>query len=172
MAEPNRGTATPERPKFLTPAPAPDRAPVQLWGDPRDVPPPGSVAFRSQVSQILAVGPSNTGLAALQMPSRSRGVIRDYTVDIANLLPTSGITFTLRINGVPVAGWRYAQFPFASPHVGVSLIAFSDRNYVEVPNGATVDVLVSVTDAVAYFVGVDFAGWSYPEDLRYYGQLR
>lgn len=143
---------------------------VSLWGDPRDVPPPGHVKFRGQVQQLIGPGPTTVVVAPVQLSSRSLGVIREFRIDVANLLATSIIVVALQVNGAPEAAYRYQVFPFATPHLGVSLLEKSDREYVDLPTNALVNVAVTVTDAVQYLIGVDFAGWSYPEDLRTYAQ--
>ena len=157
------------RPLRTVQQPPPDRSPVPLWADPRDAPPPGHVPFRGQQQATIA-GPASQALASIKLSAKSLGVIRDYSVEVDNLLAASNITFTLRINGGPVAGQTYKLVPFGSPHVGIGLFDFASRFYVEVPTAGTMDVFVTIGDANAYLIGVQYAGWSYPQDYAVYGQ--
>jgi len=166
------GTVWPGRPRWVRPeAPPPERGLVPLWADPRDAPPPGSIGFRAQQQQTFA-GPTSAALAAFSSSSRSLGVIREYSLEINNLLASSVITFTLRVNGAAVPKWTYAQFPFSTPHISVSLLEPTDRDYIELPMNAQVDVFVNVADAASYLIGVSYSGWTYPQDLAVYGTPR
>jgi len=166
------GTVWPGRPRWVRPeAPPPERGAVSLWADPRDAPPPGSIGFRAQAQQTFA-GPASGSLAAFTVSSRALGVIREYGVEINNLLASSLITVTLRINGAPVPKWTYTQFPFTTPHLTVSLLEPTDRDYIELPTNAAVDVFVNVADAASYLIGVNYSGWTYPQDLAVYGTPR
>jgi citrate lyase alpha subunit len=146
-------------------APPPPARERRLWGDPREVPPPGAIYWREQFSGVIGPGPASQAVARFTVPPHSRGVVREFSAEINNLLGTSDVTWALRIGGSPVPGWTYRQFPFNSPHVSISLMTLTDRVWVEVPPGSTVDVLITVADATAYAVGAMIAGWTYPQDL-------
>ena len=118
------------------------------------------------------MGPTSAVLAPVQLSSRSVGVIRELSFSVNNLLASSQVTFVLRINGAPVDGYTFAVFPFNTPHITISALEKGDREYVEAPTNASIDVAVTVADGGSYLVGVNYAGWSYPEDLRTYGQAR
>lgn len=158
-------TARPALPLRSYGAPPPPAPAVRLWADPRDIPPPGAIGFRQQFQGSLGPGPVSQAVAAFTVPPHSRGVVREFTADVNNLLGSSDITWSLRIAGAPVPGWTHRQFPFASPHVTIALIQQADRVYIEVPGGSTVDVLITVADGGTYLIGATIAGWTFPQDL-------
>jgi hypothetical protein len=137
----------------------------RLWGDPRDVPPPGAIYWRQQFAGVIGPGPASQAVASFTVPPHSRGVVREFSADVNNLLPTSAITWALRIAGAPVPGWTFTAFPFGSPHVTIALITLTDRVWVEIPGGSVVDVLITVADGGTYQLGANIAGWTYPQDL-------
>jgi hypothetical protein len=159
-------TAPPGLPLRVYEAPPPPARERRLWGDPREVPPPGAIYWRQQFSGTIGPGPVSQAVATFEVPPHSRGVVREFSAEINDLLPTSNVTWALRVAGAPVPGWTYRQFPFSSPHVTITLISLADRVWVEIPGGSTVDVLITVVDATAYFIGAMVAGWTYPQDLE------
>jgi hypothetical protein len=157
-------TARPDRPLWTYDSSEPPPPRRRLFGDPRDIPPPGAIGWRAQFSGTIGPGPTSQAVAAFTVPPHSRGVVREFSADVNNLLTSSAITWALRIGGAPVPGWTYTQFPFASPHVTISLLAITDRWGIEIPGGSTVDVLITVADGGTYQLGTNIAGWTFPAD--------
>lgn len=132
---------------------------VRLAYDPRVVPPRDAVGWRRQFAGTVGPGPTSTVAVTLTIPQHLRAVVREFVVDINNLLSTSDVSWSLQVNGGEVPGWTYRQFPFASPHVTVSLLSMQDQWPIEIPGNAVVSVLVTVGDANTYSIGVNIAGW-------------
>lgn len=167
-------TAKLPAPERLRPHAPPDRGRVPLWADPRKEPPPGHRRFTSQTplgGQSVGPGPGfSLAVAAFTLNAPVLGIIRELTFDVDGLLASSLITFALRVNAGPVAGYTYRIFPFVSPHVAVTYDV--NTTYVELPSRATVDVLVTVGDAQSYVIGVTIGGWDYPKDLASYATVK
>lgn len=114
----------------------------------------------------LGVGPLVQELApsVFQVPNSFVGVIREITLNVNNLLATSGITFRLLFNGGAVQGYdNMAVFPRA-------LASFSsnfgpDSTMIFVPEGVRISFQVQVTDAAAYTLGASYRGWIYSKDV-------
>lgn len=121
----------------------------------------------------LGVGPTTAVLtdSTFRIPRNTIGVIREITVNINNLLTTSDITFRLRINQVVVPGYVLPVFPRAVASAAISFPA--ESTVISVPDHATIDVQVTVADAVAYQLGASYRGWHFPKALGnrfgYYG---
>lgn len=96
--------------------------------------------------------------SAFTLPASRIGVIRSLSFAVNNLLLTSAITFTVRINQSPVQGWaRIPIFQVASPFLTTAY--GPDETWIYVPESSTVDVEVNVTDAGTYQLGADYHGW-------------
>jgi hypothetical protein len=129
-------------------------------------PPPNARNFYRTGTATVGPGPATTVIAGtpLVLPQNTVGVIRDISFDVNNLLLSSLIFFTLRINGGGVEGFTNIQM-FPRAVASVSLAFDPGTVQVRIPSGATIDVFVRVTDAGTYPLGATFRGWFYGMDV-------
>jgi hypothetical protein len=104
------------------------------------------------------------------MPPTFVGYLQIFGIYILSPTNAQDVTFSLRINGGPVQGWDNVQFP---PGVANFVVQNAGDLQVRVPDGATVDVLVTNGSADAWTVGARISGWFHPlsEEQRIYGSL-
>lgn len=94
-----------------------------------------------------------------QIPKGAIGVIRGFSIYITNMLTTTTVSWTLRVNGAPAGGYgALTMFPRAQSFVGNSFDCF-----IRIPNGAVISVTYSNPDGGTYVVGASISGWYWPE---------
>lgn len=105
------------------------------------------------------VGP-NAGF--VELPAGNIGRISSVLFSITDMLTTTDVTFTLRINGAPVPGYAgYKITPRVSPYVSNSFDDPSCR--ILLRNGDKINVVYTNTDGGTYVVGCAITGWFWPE---------
>lgn len=98
------------------------------------------------------------------VPLGSTGYLRSFTLQVLQLLPTSSIFWSVRIDGNPVPG--LSLILTLPGNIAVWSQSWGpDEIFVEIPPGKTVDIQVGVTDAGAYTVAALFHGWSVPTEI-------
>ena len=93
-------------------------------------------------------------------------MVRQLSYQINDTTATTDVQFTFRINQGVVPGYQLDIFPKVAQH---DLNEFDPpTTVVEIPNGASMDVLVRVRagDVGTYLVGAVYGGWWYPEQLN------
>jgi len=151
--------------------PAPEAiAPAPVVLPPDQYAPPGSQnLYALSASQTVGPGPALVTLGAVtQLGVNQIARLAVWSVQVLNLLPTSLVTFRLRINGNPQPGLT-RQIP-AAP---LLVFARDFDVYLVTPQGATIDVQVQVDDAAAYQVQSFYTGWTYTlaQQQHYYAAL-
>jgi len=122
-------------------------------------------------TMILGAGIGTTVSSAalsFRLPQSMVGWLQQFSIYVLASLPTTNITFQLRINEGPVAGFSKQPPPGAA---NIIVIDYNDLR-VRVPNGAKVDVLVTNNSAAGpWTVGGVIAGWYHPiaDELRIFG---
>lgn len=167
-------TAKLPAPERLRPHAPPDRGRVPLWADPRKEPPPGHRRFTTQTplgGQAIGPGPGfSVAVAGTRLSAAVVGIVREVTYEVNNLLPSSLITFALRVNQAPVSGYTYRFSAYGSPHA--SVIYDVNTTFIELPSRGLLDVLITVADGGTYTAFVTLGGWDYPKDLLSYGTVK
>lgn len=104
------------------------------------------------------------------LPPTFIGYVQIFGIYVLNPTAAQDVTYSLRINGGPVQGWDNIQFPPGVANFAVQ--NFADLQ-VRIPDGATVDVIITNNNANAWTVGAKIAGWYHPlsEEQRIYGAL-
>lgn len=126
--------------------------------------PAGATPVYAQATAAVA-GPASWVVPAAivtRLPSGSIGVIKDFGITITNMLVTSAVTWQLRVNGQPVSGGPGSVTIAARAAAYVEATPFNFSLTVRVPEGAQLDVMITVADAGAYVVGAYYVGWFYP----------
>lgn len=125
----------------------------------------GSQQFSTQ--GVVSVGPGPVTVviaAAFRIPTNSVGIVRELTWDANDTLASSLIFFTLRFNQGPVQGYaRYQMFPSAAARQSVGFGAVS--TFIDMPAGASIDVIANVQDAGTYLLGANVRGWYFSQDI-------
>lgn len=131
-----------------------------------DRPPQGTDFYRRGYEPAATAGTTPAVLpgSAYELPSNEAGVIRSLVLTVNTLLLTSELTWRLRFNGSPVAGWNQLQVvPGAVAYFATSF--GPDETQIPVPPGATIDIQVVVADAAAYAIGATYHGWHFNQRL-------
>lgn len=133
---------------------------------------PMSVDFNENNFSTALAGVIGTTVipVTFSVPATFVGYIQIFGIYILNPTASQDVTFTLRINQGPVQGWDNIQFP---PGVANFVVQNFGDLQVRLPDGATVDVLVTNNSANAWTIGAKIAGWYHPysEEKRIYGSL-
>ena len=95
--------------------------------------------------------------------------ITGFSCLVLNMLGTSLITFTLRVNGAAIPGGTRLL-----PAAPLAVAFYPFPLYYITPEHAVVDILATVADAGAYTLQAWYDGWTYPfaTQLRYYESLQ
>lgn len=126
----------------------------------------------SDFAMVLAAGAGSVVTSQalrFQVPQSQVGWLQQFTMYVLAPLATTDIRFTVRINEGPVSGFTNKQPPPGAANL--ILIDINDIR-VRIPNGATVDVLVTNNSAAGpWTVGGSLAGWYHPlaDELRVFG---
>lgn len=94
----------------------------------------------------------------IAMPVGYTGVVRSITIDVNDIAATTDLRYSLRIGGTPVPGYDSLRH---FPRVAASVSRDFDA-YIVIPDGRTLDVLVTNVDGGAHKVGGSITGWSWP----------
>lgn len=124
--------------------------------------PPEATYIYAQGSANVGPGPASwTPPAGIitQIPSGSIGVLKLVAFQVLNMLATTDIDYSLRVNGGAVPGIG-ALTMIGRPAAYVE--QESDNLTVRAPENALVDALVTVNDGGTYTVGFRYEGWYYP----------
>ncbi len=100
------------------------------------------------------------------VPLGAVGWARSIFVQINGLLATSLISFSLRVDGLPVPGFGNIVIPPAT--LGVFALSYGpDEVYVQIrPGGVlTLEATVSAPDAAAYAMSGIVHGWTVPAGI-------
>lgn len=110
------------------------------------------------------------GTSVFQIPNNNFGIMRSFNLNVNNLLATSDIVFSILVNGGAIQGHDELRvFPRAAASVSEGFSP--EETVLPLPEGARVSFRVTVTDAVAYQLGISWRGWYYGKDLaNRYGQ--
>lgn len=114
---------------------------------------------------VTGAGPvaATTVTGPFVLPINMVAVVREVTLNVNNLLTTSLVSFALRFNEAPVPGYdNLAIAPRAAASVAISYPP--ESVLVRIPDGATIDIAVTVLDAGSYQVTANYRGWWYPKD--------
>lgn len=96
--------------------------------------------------------------ATFAIPTATLGVIRSFSIYITNMLATTTVTWSLLVNGSPVAGYTGVSiFPRVAPFVGNTFDTF-----IRLQGPTTITVIYTNTDGGAYTVGASYSGWLWP----------
>jgi hypothetical protein len=131
---------------------------------------PGATEFyKSAVAASAGAGTITPAGLALQLPASSLGIVRVFGVGLDDMTQATRVTFSLRVNQIPVPAWgAFDMFP----GVAARVTSTSDT-WIVLPSGCLVDVQVINVDGAAYQVGANYSGWFAPESLikAWLGQL-
>lgn len=87
------------------------------------------------------------------------GVLRSVTFYVNNMLASTNLVFTIKVNGGPVPGYG-AFTPF--PRVAASISNGFDMQFL-LPSESKIEVFFNNVDGGSYKVGAVFTGWQHPE---------
>ena len=128
---------------------------------PTDRAPPNAQQFRVQGFNLLqAAAALEVTLGTFTIPAGNVGIIRLVEFDVNGLLLTSLLDFRIRINDAIPIGWAWRPFPTAAAFFAKEFPP--ETVWINVDEGATVNVTGQVTDAGTYDLGADLLGWFYP----------
>jgi len=123
-----------------------------------DFAPGGSGSFNSANTPATVTG------VTVDVPLGSVAYLRSFVLQVNTLLPVSAITFAVRANGVPVAG--FDQLYVIPANLAVWNESWGpDEIFLEIAPGTTLDIAVTVTDAATYTIGAAMHGWYVPLEL-------
>lgn len=98
--------------------------------------------------------------SVLQLPPRHVGVIRTVAININDLTAADDLSFSLRINGTPVAGFGNLR---VFPRAATSIERAWDTRIL-IPDGGTVDITFTNGNGGLHLVGATYTGWFWPEE--------
>jgi hypothetical protein len=135
---------------------------------PEVFPIPSAVEFQQFGSGTIVGVNSQLVLAGtrIQIPNHCVGIARTVNIfggGAGGLTFATNLQYTIRINGAGAPGWTNRTF-FGRT---ASSVEQAFDAFIRIPDGATVDALVTDVDGGSYTVGLWFAGWYWPaEDGR------
>lgn len=129
---------------------------------PLQVLPPNGVDFNrggNLAGATSATTPAVVGAASYTVPQGSVGYLKSFDVQVSNLLPTSDIRFSLRIDGGSIPGWDDL---FILPgNIAVFVKSWGpDELFLELPPAKTLDIAVTIADGGTYDIGAALHGWT------------
>jgi hypothetical protein len=139
---------------------------VLLRFPPQFSPPRGALDFQATGNGTVA-GPNTTSIVpgvSFTIPRNSVGIIRSLEFDINSVTVLTDVRFSLLFNEAPVPGWsNIGLFPRAASSIAVSY--GPEETFIWVPDGQTIQVQVTVTDAASYLIGALFHGWHFSKSI-------
>ena len=93
----------------------------------------------------------------IRLPSQYIGRFAAATIFVNAPTTALLIYFVLRVNGAPVPGWTLQTFARAATNLSID---FEGR--VDMPQSCVMDVVIRNRAAVAFTVGAQITGWSWP----------
>lgn len=141
---------------------------VSVW--PHELYPiPDAQEFNPSGSVSITGGPTTTAIPiapqvgpdanAILLPNGNTGIIRSVLISITNMLTTTVATFTVFVDGAPVAGYSaLSMTPRVAPYVSASFDCM-----IRLPNKAKVTASATVTDGGTYVCGIALGGWYQPQ---------
>lgn len=140
--------------------PLPPPAPAQLIGFPKDYfPPDGATDFNPsgfQANQTVAMGA--VVVASYQLPPNDAGVIRSIVLGAGNWDAAAAGTWAILVNGAAAPGWGSLTI-FPQPAAFVSVGYGPDETRVQLPAGALVQLVTSLTAGGPYNMAFTVHGW-------------
>lgn len=139
---------------------------------PEDAPIPDATEFNASGTTTTAVAQANIAIALspavgdtagqVRLPQGNVGRISSVIISITDMLPTTVVTFTLRINSAPVPGYaNIAMTPRTAPYVSNTFSAPACR--ILIPQGGQISAVFTNTDGGSYVVGMVVGGWFWPD---------
>jgi len=139
---------------------------------PEDSPIPDAAEFNAsgttstaavQANQAIALSPQVGNTAGIvELPKGNVGRIASVIISLTDMLPTTNVTFTLRINSAPVPGYaNISMTPRTAPYVANTFGNPGCR--ILVPQGAQISAVFSNIDGGTYVVGICVGGWYWPD---------
>lgn len=102
------------------------------------------------------------GTCTFTVPGGSVAYLRSFILEVGNLLPTSLITFSVRIDGASIPGMNALQVIPAN--LAVFILAYGpDEIFIEIPPGKVLEIAVVIADAGVYNLGASLHGWTVPQ---------
>lgn len=134
---------------------------------PEVYPLPDATAFNPLGSKATAAIENNVAIpgASIVVPQGSRAIIVGVALYITNMLTTTSVSWSVRVNQVPQPGYaNIGIFPRAD---AIATNTFDIP--IRVMGPATVDVVYTNADGGSYVVGASFSGWFWAttSDQRY-----
>lgn len=133
---------------------------------PQFSPPRGAKDFQATGSGTVA-GPLTTTIVpgvSFRIPRNAVGIIRSLEFDINAVTVTTVVSWSLLFNESPVPGWDNINlFPRAASSIAVSY--GPEETFIWVPDGALIQIQVTVTDAASYLIGALFHGWHFSKSI-------
>jgi hypothetical protein len=130
--------------------------------------------FARDFEMVMGAGIGTTVVSAalsFQLPQDHVGWLQQFALYVRGSLATTRLQWTVRINQGPVSGWDNKS----NPPGAANIVLITDNGLQKrIPNGATVDVLITNLDGAAITgIGGFLAGWYHPkqDELRYWGEL-
>lgn len=125
-----------------------------------------SIDFQAaNYSLVIAAGAGKTVVVpGFQLSTGQIGWLQTFS--LYTLAPTADtqLIFTVRVNGSPVAGYDNYRNP---PGIANLVYLGVEDMRIRVPGGATVDLLITNTNAFGpWTVGGDLSGWYHPESAE------
>ena len=97
-------------------------------------------------------------LASFTLPANDIGWIREITIVVNDMLISTDVRFTVRIDGGPVPGFSALRLtPRAAASVSGTFTGETMR--IDVPDGGQIVLGAQVFDAGTYQLGASFRGW-------------
>jgi len=128
--------------------------------------PPEGIDFYFNVRGTLPAGVGSTLILSAAPPliltPNYEGVVQAVTIFVNAPTVATDVIWTLRFREAPVPGWdRLTTFPRAANNLSITF-----PGVLQVQQATKIDVLVTNNSALAWDVGVEVAGWSWPRISR------
>ena len=116
---------------------------------------------------LAAVIGATAVLPPFVMPNDQVGWIQEFRLFVLAQTATTNVTYNIRINQGPVAGFQRTNIP----GVANLLAIISNEIRIRIPMGSSVDVLITNNVAQAETVGAHLSGWYHPlsDEIREWG---
>ncbi len=135
-------------------------SPVQF--PPEVYPPPDAAYFSGDGNATGVTSAANVLVAAENIPTQTVAVIREFTINVNDMLTSTDIRWRLRQNNSPISGWDKTLFPRIAASVGGNFPP--ELTMVRIIDGGLIDVEIQVNDAGTYQVGASYSGWFFSKE--------
>ncbi len=130
---------------------------------------PKEAQYIYREGRVSLTGPNVTSVPAslvFNIPRNNVGVIREINLNINDMVAATVVTWSLRFNDGPVQGFdNLTLFPRIAASVSATFPP--ESTLINAPDGAKIDIQITLVSATSHLIGATFRGWFYSKEVAY-----